>query len=424
MGIHLFQFNNKNFIYLPEHKQGFQIEQDEYDILKSNDKEERIRYLTEIEEAVLEIGNTSNEVKDKTMSLFLNVANSCNCACVYCFANQGDYGKSKGVMNVEVAIKSVDTFLKNLPTDFFSRIIFFGGEPLIAFDVIKETCLYISTLHLKNPPNFHLVTNATLLTKEMVDFLGEYNFSVGLSIDGGEEIHNLNRPLRNGENCFKKATNMIPYLREKIQRTHIRGTYYDFDQSLVKIYQDLIELGIPEIHVPPDLLTSRSREEMNLLCDEVNELAVFSIDFFKKNQKFPFGIFINKMRELFTPVPKELISCGSGRFITCVDINGDVFPCHRFSSDSEKKLGNIKDIKRLFYDEEKDKGEKCFTEKCLKCWNRNTCSHGCSYNNTVLSLEDEKNWCIYSKKMTEATIAMLSELEEDEILQVVGNIIR
>jgi len=216
---HIFENKDKKYLYLTSYKQFFEIDENTYLTLKfSNDNDEINRILSVYEQHVNEEDNfVKNDVKELRYGLFLCISNACNASCSYCFANKGNYGKDEGIMSIQIAKKAVDFFMNKIPTSGQGIIIFFGGEPLMAYNQLVSTCEYIKERQANKNTQFHLVTNGTLLNEKIIDYIAMNNFSVGISIDGDEKVQNEQRPLRNGKNSFLEATKHLDYLFKKVK---------------------------------------------------------------------------------------------------------------------------------------------------------------------------------------------------------------
>lgn len=412
-------FNNKEgkFIYLTNYKQFFKIDDLAYDLLsREENTKEKEDMLNRLEKTLKEVDSyTVKEIKKKRFGLFLCVANTCNAKCKYCFAGQGNYGKENGLMSYETAVKAIDFFMDNIPSDGIANIIFFGGEPTLTFSLIEKSVDYVEKRYSLINYKFHLVTNATLLTKNMIDFLSKHNFSVGVSIDGDPEVQNKQRPLRNGKDSYEEATKNLSYLLDNVSYVHARGTYSNFDESLVKAYKHLLDIGFKEVNIPPDILNSDQNKNFDKMLEQLDELYDFIVSYSKEHKDFPFGVFYEEIRRIFMPKLDIDYSCGVGESIFSVDIKGDIYPCHRFSSEKDFVLKNL-------YKEEDIKKIKYVSYDCCNCWNKYTCSHGCFYNDYSLNKSFEKNpfWCRYSKKMTELSLLLITKLSDNQLRQILS----
>jgi|GEM_PF-3587795 len=414
---HVFEKDSVFYLYLTDYKQLFCLNENDFLLLRNN------KYSNKhIVDRYVKLTNNidrkfaQEKTNERDYGLFLCVANTCNAMCSYCFAGKGDYGKAEGLMTSEVARSAVDFYLKRIPVDAIASLIFFGGEPLIAYDVIVDTCEYIFIKYGQNKKiNFFLVTNGTLLTKEMIDYFASKYFTITISIDGNKNIHNSQRPLKNGEDSFFEATKNLSYLLGKMPG-HARGTYINYDYSLPNIYQDLLNLGFSSIDLPPDILNFKEKIEMKKFLDQLDALYEFVLKYVAKYDDFPFSAFKLRLRNMFLPKVTAAYMCGAGKNVIAVDYKGDVYPCHRFSSITKAIMGNILDKNTDFHHRPKDK------PNCHKCWNKYSCSHGCAYDDLSGSgvLGISSFWCIYSKKMTELVLAICTNLEEGILQKILG----
>lgn len=415
----VFSKDENYFLFLTKFKQLFSIDQYTYDFLMSDsiDIDKKKELVSEYEDSTNEVDSYLSDYSEfHRYGLFLGVSNSCNAMCSYCFASQGDYGKKRGLMDKSTAVKSIDFFMKKVPNKCEANIIFFGGEPTLAFNTIVQTCDYIKNKYSDRNYKLHIVTNATLLNEKMIDFLSDNNFSMGISIDGGEKVQNLQRPLRGGKSSFYEATKNLNYIFDKMPYVHARGTFSDFNGSLVSAYKDLLELGFKEVSIPPDLLNYEQNKEFDKLLNQLDLLYDFVIEYSQNNDDFPFTVFVESIRRIFMAKLDIDYTCGVGESIFSTDINGDIYPCHRFSSEKEFCMGNVSEVTNLT----------SFTYKstqCKSCWNQYTCSHGCCYNDYFLEKDIKvKNqyWCMYSQKMTELSLQLIQNLEYSKIANILG----
>ena len=411
---HIFKDETKNYLYLTEYKQLFCINDDTYECLL-----DPVKSVGIIAKYVDRVNSVDQKplapMKDMQYSLFLCISNTCNARCTYCFAHQGDYGKSRGIMHGDTAYSSIDYFMNYVPESATACIIFFGGEPIMAYKTLVDTCEYTNHKFKGRKYSFHLVTNATLLTREIIDYLSKYEFGVGISIDGGPDIQNQQRPMVNGCDSYYETTKNLQYLLSKVHNVHARGTYCNFDYDLVQIYKDLLKLGFIEVNVPPDLLHLRSTSDFEKLCKQLDHLKDYILEYCASNDNFPFGLFITWIRRIFLPKMNPNYNCGLGSALLSIDINGDIYPCHRFCSDDEAKLGNV--FNPTFIQKFDDRE---LNSNCNDCWNKYTCSHGCRYNDKETGSIEKKHpfWCVYSKKMTELSLVLCSQLPPEHIAKI------
>lgn len=415
---HVFAVNKQNYLFFVENKQLFLLNDKHFNILKEPQNKTEVNSVLNIYKEHLSKEDFLEDmiVDAKRYGLFLCISNDCNARCTYCFAHQGDYGKSRGIMDSKVAKRAIDFYMKKVPDYATAYIIFFGGEPLLATKQIIETCEYVKSNYANRDYHFHIVTNGTLLDINTIDYLKDNNFGIGISIDGGREIQNKQRPLANGKDSYDETTKNLDYLLKSIDNVHARGTYCDYNQSLVKIHKDLLALGFKEVNVPPDILNSKSNESQKKLFNELDEFYEYILNYTKKNNSFPFGLFKDKIRSAYLPKFGSNYGCGLGKTTFSVDINGNIYPCHRFTALDEFKIGNVSDNTKV--------KDFIFTStKCKNCWNRYTCTHGCSYNDYEIehSLTSKNQYfCSYSQKMSELALALCNELQPDILNEIMA----
>lgn len=407
--MHTFNHNNKNFLYSANCKQAYLISDHDFEVLNNNKSSIDDKNLV-VNKYIVDKFDDEVIIKDiNDFTIYLNISNTCNAECVYCFANQGNYGKADNLMNCNTMIQSVDYFFNNLNPNSRISIVFFGGEPLISYHVLKECCNYIKTNYSDRTYKFSITSNGTLLTKQIIDFFEENNIKLALSIDGGERIHNSQRPLRNKKNSFIESTRHLDYILSKKIDLLARGTYCNFDESLSECYEDLIKLGFKEVNIIPDYIHIKNREQLNLLLKQLDMLYSYIINYIKFNDDFPFTQFSARIRQLFYPKIKRKYTCSLGEKIFCVDTIGDIYPCHRFSDNDEYILGNVKESNDFNMNKKFVKPD---SNMCNKCWNRYTCNYGCVYEDLQSGNINVKNQnsCLYQKKMTELCISLCNSM--------------
>ncbi|SDA70298.1 uncharacterized protein SAMN02910275_02251 [Butyrivibrio sp. INlla18] len=423
---HCFKGTTDTVLYLGDYKQAYIISDDEYKkLLQDKEKEAEIvsKYKELAASEAVEDLATGNQLRKKKYELYLCVSNCCNAACTYCFANKGDYGKKQGIMKKEIVRDAIDFFMKQVPKEDAAIITFFGGEPLLAYNIILYACEYIEEKYSNRKVEYHITTNATLLDKEKICFFSQKRFKVTLSIDGGKHIQNIQRPLRNGQDSYVEATKYISELKRLKVEFVIRGTYATYDYPLRKCYDDLLSFKAKEINIIPDTINIKDNEQ-EMLIKEMDDLKKYVLEYIKINSDFPFGTLRRRMRELFVDSTGISTNCGGGKTTFAIDINGDVFPCHRFSGEESFKIGNIayeKDFKIEKTVSERNPQYEYY--KCNGCWNKNSCFRGCFYEKYLhvqksSNYEKRSAFCEYSKKLTEIAIEICGALDEESLLKI------
>ena len=235
---------------------------------------------------------------------------------------------------------------------------------------------------------------------------------------GFSTVQNKQRPLINRKDSYIAAVKHLDYLLKSIPNSHARGTYCDFNLSLTKIYKDLISLGFKDVYVAPDILNAESNKNFDALLSQSEALRNYVLEYVKSHNDFPFGPFTSRIRRLFLPQFDSAIDygCGLGEITFAVDFRGDIYTCHRYSSNEDQKTGNVFGAF--------NKNNQIYTSvKCKTCWNRYSCTRGCSYNDHVLtgstSMKNEY-WCKYSQKLTELSLALCSQLSEKQLMNIMA----
>lgn len=354
-----------------------------------------------------------------THALFLHVADICNMKCIYCFEGSSN-NKQKTIMNFETAKKSLQLFIDKIPEKSKSCFVnYFGGEPLLAWDTIRESVKFARNYSEKKGKKLDLriVTNGTLLTQEKVDFISEYNIGVTISIDGGEELQNKQRPLKSGSIYYKNLIKNIEYLLKKINLVEARSTYVNYDYPLNKIYEDLFKIGFTNVSVEPDLLNIDDFK-LEKLFKQLDSLKNHIISCLDKMESFNYMIFSNRIINIYRPIYYKLRNCRAGSLISAIDPSGNIYPCHRFVHDNEP-IGNIdggfKMAKKLYFERS--------DLSCRNCWNRYICTSGCFYNNKERNgntLIQDKHFCLYSKKISEICFSLLKYMPKELIKKLLN----
>lgn len=358
------------------------------------------------------------KLRSPIKALCLNVAHDCNLRCSYCFASEGDFGCGRELMPLETAKNAVDFMIeksggiKNLEMDFF------GGEPLMNFDVVKETVKYARSLEKKHNKNFRftLTTNGILLDDEKIDFLNREMYDVVLSLDGRKEVNDKFRLTKTKKGSYDI---IVPKFKKLVdsrgdKNYYVRGTYtkenLDFSQDVMHVHS----LGFDNISMEPALCGSKFRpsiDESNLneILNEHDKLLEKLIELKKEGSKinfFNFNIDLDKG----PCVIKRLKGCGCGNDYVAVTPNGDIFVCHQLVGEDDFKMGNVNDktfdknIKKRFLNT-----SIYHKEKCRNCWVRFYCSGGCAAKNHEHGGDIMKPYtfsCELQKKKIECAIVL------------------
>ena len=363
----------------------------------------------------------NHHFKFKGDSIILMMAQECNLRCVYCYGEAGEYS-NKGVMPIETAKKAVEYIFSKSDSDDIT-ITFFGGEPLIRFKEIKQLVAYSKELaKIKGKyVRFAITTNGTLLTEEISEFLMENKFSITISIDGNEEVTNKNRFFANYKGAYNYIINNTKKLRKEY-RTTARGTITGAGLDLLNNFNHLIDLDFSKV------ILSCS---VNMLCEEDYKVVLAG---FKECIKVLFELIqqgeykkAQKMGNLYTILERIHMGgyrskgCGAGDNMICVDIDGEMYPCHRFVGDKEYAFGTINNMDEDKLDEILSQMQINANVQCKSCWARSICGGGCVNENAVINKQTNipyKNTCDLYKVMIELCVEgylRLSEKQKDEL---------
>lgn len=322
-------------------------------------------------------------------AMCLHIAHDCNLACKYCFAEEGEYHGRRALMSLEVGKKALDFLIENSGNRRNLEVDFFGGEPLMNFDVVKELVAYGRSKEKEYNKNFRftLTTNGVLLNDEIAEFLNKEMANVVLSLDGRQEVNDKMRPFRNGKGSYELIVPKFQKLADSRNQTnyYVRGTFtrdnLDFSQDVIHF----ADLGFKQMSIEPvvgadDDFYSIREEDLPKIMEEYDKLAVEYIKREKEGRGFNFFHFMIDL-EQGPCVAKRLSGCGSGTEYLAVTPWGDLYPCHQFVGQEEFLLGNVFD--GITKPDICDKFKLCNVyakEKCNNCFAKFYCSGGCAAN--------------------------------------------
>ncbi len=322
-------------------------------------------------------------------ALCLHIAHDCNLACRYCFAGEGEYHGHRELMSFDVGRAALDFLIANSAGRRNLEVDFFGGEPLMNWDVVRQLVAYgreQEKLHNKNF-RFTLTTNGVLLNDEIMDFANREMSNVVLSIDGRKEIHDHMRPFRNGAGSYDL---ILPKFQKFAESRHqdkyyVRGTYTHYNLDFSEDVLHLADMGFEQISVEPVVAEDSyeyalRKEDLPKLFDEYDALAAEMIKRSREGRGFNFFHFMIDLEGGPCAI-KRLAGCGSGTEYLAVTPWGDLYPCHQFVGNEEFLMGNVRDgvtrtdIRDLFA------GCSVLTrQKCRECFAKFYCSGGCAAN--------------------------------------------
>lgn len=358
-------------------------------------------------------------------ALCLHIAHDCNLACKYCFAEEGEYHGKRELMSFEVGKKALDFLVANSGTRTNLEVDFFGGEPLMNFDVVKQLVEYGRKIEKENNKKFRftLTTNGVLLNDEILEFANKEMGNLVLSIDGRKEIHDLMRPNRGGKGSYDTIVPKFQHAAESRNQMnyYVRGTYTRNNLDFAKDVIHMADLGFEQISVEPVVADPSEdyalrEEDIPKLLEQYDELLAEMVKRRKAGKGFNFFHFMIDLSG-GPCVAKRLSGCGSGTEYLAVTPSGDLYPCHQFVGMKEFLLGNVDE--GIVNTAIRDEFKLCNVyakEKCKSCFAKFYCSGGCAANSYNFSGNINGTYeigCELQKKRIECAIA-LKALEMDE----------
>ena len=365
--------------------------------------------------------------KRKTVvkALCLHIAHDCNLACRYCFAEEGEYHGRRALMSYEVGKKALDFLIANSGNRRNLEVDFFGGEPLMNWDVVKRLVEYGRSQEKAHNKNFRftLTTNGVLLNDEIMEFCNREMANVVLSLDGRKEVNDAMRPFRNGKGSYDF---IVPKFQKfaKSRRGksyYVRGTFTRENLDFSKDVLHFADLGFDQMSIEPvvggaDEPYSIREEDLPQIMEEYDKLAVEYIRRQKEGRGFTFFHFMLDLTG-GPCVAKRLSGCGSGTEYLAVTPWGDLYPCHQFVGEEKFLLGNVEEgITRPEICDEFKMCNVYAKEKCRNCFARFYCSGGCAANSYKFhgSITDAYDiGCEMEKKRVECAIMIKAALAEE-----------
>lgn len=359
-------------------------------------------------------------------ALCLHIAHDCNLACKYCFAEEGEYHGRRALMSFEVGKKALDFLIANSGSRRNLEVDFFGGEPLMNFDVVKQLVAYgreQEKLHDKQF-RFTLTTNGVLLNKEVQEFANKEMANVVLSVDGRKEVHDFMRPFRGGQGSYDYIIPKFKEMAESRNQTnyYVRGTFTHYNTDFASDVLSLADEGFKQISVEPVVAPETEdyaikASDLPKIMEEYDSLAKEMLKREKEGRGFNFFHFMIDLSG-GPCVAKRLSGCGSGTEYLAVTPWGDLYPCHQFVGQEEFLMGNVDEgIVRTDLQEEFKCCNVYAREKCQDCFAKFYCSGGCaanSYNFTGRITDTYDIGCEMMRKRVECAI-MLKAVREGEL---------
>ena len=360
-------------------------------------------------------------------ALCLHIAHDCNLACQYCFAEEGEYHGRRALMSFEVGKKALDFLVANSGNRVNLEVDFFGGEPLMNWQVVKDLVAYGRSL--EEPHNkkfrFTLTTNGVLLNDDILEFANKEMANVVLSIDGRKEVHDKMRPFRGGQGSYDLIVPKFQKVAESRDQMnyYVRGTFTHHNPDFAQDVLHLADLGFQQISVepvvaPPEEEYAIREEDIPMLKEEYDKLAKEMIERRRNGQRFNFFHFMIDLQG-GPCVAKRLSGCGSGTEYLAVTPWGDFYPCHQFVGQEAFLMGNVDT--GIANTAVRDEFKCCNVyakEACKKCFAKFYCSGGCAanaYNFTGNINGTYDIGCELQRKRVECAIMLkAAELDEQE----------
>ncbi|MBQ6365669.1 MAG: thioether cross-link-forming SCIFF peptide maturase [Oscillospiraceae bacterium] len=326
---------------------------------------------------------------DVVKALCLHVAHTCNLNCAYCFASQGRFHGDRALMSFEVGKQALDYLIAHSGTRRNLEVDFFGGEPLMNFDVVKRLVAYARSVEKEKGKNFRftLTTNGMLIDDEVIDFTNREMSNVVLSLDGRKTVHDRFRVDYAGRGSYET---IVPKFQKLVEARgnrgyYMRGTFTHFNPDFTNDVFHMADLGFTELSMEPvvcapDDLSALTKEDIEIVKQEYEKLAVDMLRRKKEGHPITFYHYMLDL-EGGPCIYKRISGCGSGTEYMAVTPWGDLYPCHQFVGDEKYKLGNVWDgVINTALREEFRACNAYARPDCADCWAKLYCSGGCAAN--------------------------------------------
>lgn len=449
--IHKFQLNNKNIILDINSGSVHVVDKLVWDIIElyENNKLEEIismldgkykaQNITEAYEELevlikegllfsddLNINNFEYNKDNIVKALCLHIAHDCNLRCEYCFASQGDFSGDRLLMSVEVGKKALDFLIKNSGNRVNLEVDFFGGEPMMNFDVVKELVRYGRQIESEHNKKFRftITTNGLLLNEDNMKFIDDNMDNVVLSLDGRKEVNDGMRPTISGEGSFDIIVpKFLDFVKLRGNKSYyVRGTFTSKNLDFSKDVLKLNEIGFDSISVEPVVASPQHdyallEEHLEKILTEYEELSKEYIRIKQEGKGFDFFHFMIDLNQGPCFI-KKVVGCGAGVEYLAVTPEGDLYPCHQFVGDEDFKMGDV--YQGVTSDELvlKFKNANVYSkDECKDCWAKFYCSGGCHANAYNFNKDINKPYkigCEMEKKRVECAISVQANLAKED----------
>ena len=322
-------------------------------------------------------------------ALCLHVAHTCNLNCAYCFASQGNYHGDRAVMSFEVGKRALDFLVENSGNRTNLEVDFFGGEPLMNWQVVKDLVMYARSIEKEKGKNFRftLTTNGVLVDDDVIEFANKEMHNVVLSLDGRKEIHDAVRVDYAGNGSWER---IVPRFQKFVEARgdreyYMRGTFTHANPDFTKDINEMLRLGFNKLSMEPvvcapDDVAALTQEDLPVVLEQYEILAKDMLEKEKEGKPYTFYHYMIDLKG-GPCIYKRISGCGSGIEYMAVTPWGDLYPCHQFVGDEKFLLGNVFD--GVTNNDIREEFRSCnvyVRPECKDCWAKLYCSGGCAAN--------------------------------------------
>ena len=335
----------------------------------------------------------AGELKAKTSgvikALCLHIAHTCNLNCSYCFASQGKYHGDRALMSFEVGKRALDFLVEHSGSRHNLEVDFFGGEPLMNFDVVKQLVAYARNIEKEKGKYFRftLTTNGVLIDDDVIDFANREMSNVVLSLDGRKEVHDRYRVDYAGNGSWEK---IVPKFQKLVaardgKNYYMRGTFTHANPDFLEDIKTMLDLGFSELSMEPVVAAAGdpaalTESDKAVVMEQYEKLAELMLQRDKEGKPFTFYHYMIDLKG-GPCIYKRISGCGSGTEYMAVTPWGDLYPCHQFVGEEKFKLGDIwSGVSNHAIQEEFASCNVYARQECRDCWARLYCSGGCAAN--------------------------------------------
>lgn len=335
----------------------------------------------------------AGHLKEKTAgvvkALCLHIAHTCNLNCSYCFASQGKYHGDRAVMSFEVGKQALDFLVANSGNRRNLEVDFFGGEPLMNFDVVRQLVAYARSIEKEHNKKFRftLTTNGLLIDDDVIEFANKEMSNVVLSLDGRKEVHDRFRVDYAGNGSYEQ---IVPKFQKLVaarggKNYYMRGTFTHANPDFLEDIKQMLALGFTELSMEPVVCapgdpSELTKEDLPIVLSQYEKLAELMLECDKEGKPFTFYHYMIDLNG-GPCIYKRISGCGSGTEYMAVTPWGDLYPCHQFVGEEEFKLGDIWNGITNREKQQEFAGCNVYARpECRDCWAKLYCSGGCAAN--------------------------------------------